>query len=350
MCLAVYCYLFYCFVEGMNSHIKNFIKHHFQHFNAAALKDAAEAYVRHLEGGGKMLLAMAGALSTGEIGLSLAEMIRQGKVHAISTTGANLEEDIFNLVAHNHYKRIPHYRYLTPQDEKNLLDNHLNRVTDTCIPEEEAMRRIDTFMVELWQKAEREGNRYFPYEYMYQLIRSGKLKEFYEIDPKNSWVVAACEKDIPIFTPGWEDSTLGNSFVANTFEGRRTPGGPVEPRRISDPSIVKSGLEQMQFLVKWYKENSKDSSIGFFQIGGGIAGDFAICVVPLIQQDLLENCKLWGYFCQISDSTTSYGSYSGAPPNEKITWGKLAVDTPSFVIESDASIVAPLIFAYVLGW
>ncbi len=90
--------------------------------------------------------------------------------------------------------------------------------------------------------------------------------------------------------------------------------------------------------------------VGFFQIGGGIAGDFPICVVPMLEQDLERDTPLWGYFCQISDSTTSYGSYSGAVPNEKITWGKLDGNTPKFIIESDATIVAPLVFAYVLGW
>ncbi|MCX7830176.1 MAG: deoxyhypusine synthase family protein, partial [Acidobacteria bacterium] len=63
----------------------------------------------------------------------------------------------------------------------------------------------------------------------------------------------------------------------------------------------------------------------------------------------MKNVPLWGYFCQISEAATSYGSYSGAVPNEKITWGKLGVDTPKFVVESDATIVAPLIFAYVLN-
>ena len=117
---------------------------------------------------------------------------------------------------------------------------------------------------------------------------------------------------------------------------------------IKDLSGVKSGLEMMESLITWYRENTKSNGIGFFQIGGGIAGDFPICVVPLIQQDLKEDVKLWSYFCQISDSTTSYGSYSGAVPNEKITWGKLGSDMPSFIIESDATIVAPLIFQYVL--
>ena len=323
--------------------VKSFVKKNFKHFNSAVVVDAAEAYTKLLDSNGKMFLVMAGAMSTAELGISLAEMIRRGKVHAICCTGANLEEDLFNLVANKHYKRVPHYRYLRAEDEKKLFDEHMNRVTDTCIPEEEAMRRIEKQIFKLWKKADQNNERYFPYEYMYQLIKSGALKEFYEIDPKDSWLIAACEKNLPIWTPGWEDSTLGNIFVA------LTRGRNYYNESIKNIQIVKSGLEQMSFLIDWYRENSKDSEIGFFQIGGGIAGDFPICVVPLIQQDLNEKCKLWGYFCQISDSTASYGSYSGAVPNEKITWGKISVDTPSFVIESDATIVAPLIFAYVLG-
>jgi deoxyhypusine synthase len=316
--------------------IKDFITHHYRHFNSAVVIDAAQAYVDHIEGGDKMLVTLAGAMSTAELGLSFAEMIRQGKVHGICSTGANLEEDIFNLVAHNHYKRVPNYRTLSDDDELELLAGGWNRVTDTCIPEEEAMRRIERRMLDLWKAASEKGERYFPYEYMYQLIESGVLEEWYEIDPKNAWLLAACERKLPVFVPGWEDSTLGNVFVAAAIRGD------------VNYNCVKSGLELMGELVDWYKTNTEDTSIGFFQVGGGIAGDFPICVVPLIQQDLKQDCRLWGYFCQISDSTTSYGSYSGAVPNEKITWGKLSVDTPRFVIESDATIVAPLIFAYVL--
>jgi deoxyhypusine synthase len=114
---------------------------------------------------------------------------------------------------------------------------------------------------------------------------------------------------------------------------------------------VRTGIEYMTALAQWYTEVTRAASVGFFQIGGGIAGDFPICVVPMLHQDLgRTDVPLWGYFCQISDSTTSYGSYSGAVPNEKITWGKLGVQTPKFIIESDASIVAPLVFAVVLGW
>lgn len=318
--------------------IKKFIQENFKHFNAATLVDASEAWVKHLEGGGKTLLAMAGAMSTAELGISLSEMIRRDKIHCISATGANLEEDIFNLIAHTSYKRIPNYRNLSATEELELKNAHLNRVTDTCIPEEEAIRRLEKALYPFWKKADKEKKSYFPYEFIYQAIRGKELEKYYEIDPKNSWVIAACEKNIPILTPGWEDSTLGNVAVAQTRAGN-----------IENFSFVKSGLEQMNFLIDWYLKNSKNSSIGFFQIGGGIAGDFSICVVPLIRQDLKKDCPLWGYFCQVSDSTTSYGSYSGASPNEKITWEKLGIDTPRFAIESDASIVVPLMFKYVLS-
>lgn len=325
-------------IQERTATIKGFLKKNFRHFNAAVIIDAAEAYNAHLGKGGKMFLTMAGAMSTAELGLTLAEMIREGKVHGICTTGANLEEDIFNLVAHDHYERVPHYRHLTAQEELALRDRGMNRVTDTCIPEEEAMRRIERHILKLWQKADQEKQRYLPYEFMYQLIKTGVLESSYQIDPKDSWVIAACEKNLPIFTPGWEDSTLGNIFVANVIQ-----------KKVSNFQVMKSGVEQMAALIDWYRENTKQESLGFFQIGGGIAGDFPICVVPLITQDLKEQCRLWGYFCQISDSTTSYGSYSGAVPNEKITWGKLDAHTPKFIIESDATIVAPLMFAYVLG-
>ncbi len=319
--------------------ISQYISHHYRHFNAAALMDAAKGYETHLLEGGKMLVSLAGAMSTAELGLSFAEMIRQDKVAIISCTGANLEEDIMNLVAHTHYKRVPNYRDLTPQDEWELLEKGLNRVTDTCIPEEEAFRKIQHNIVKIWKDAETNGERYFPHEFMYKLLLSKVMEKDYEIDAKNSWMVAAAEKNIPIICPGWEDSTMGNIFASYCIKGELKP------------STMKSGIEYMMWLADWYPKNSEGKGVGFFQIGGGIAGDFPICVVPMLYQDMeMHNIPFWSYFCQISDSTTSYGSYSGAVPNEKITWGKLDIHTPKFIVESDATIVAPLIFAWVLGW
>ncbi|CAM3848111.1 MULTISPECIES: deoxyhypusine synthase family protein [Flavobacterium] len=323
----------------MKGPISQFIEHNYLHFNAAALVDAAKGYEEHLLDNGKMMVTLAGAMSTAELGKSLAEMIRQDKIHIISCTGANLEEDIMNLVAHKSYKRIPNYRDLTPQEERNLLDNHFNRVTDTCIPEEEAFRRLQSHLFDIWNKAEKAGERYFPHEFMYQMINSGVLEQYYEIDPKDSWMVAAAEKNLPIVVPGWEDSTMGNIFASYCIKGELKV------------STTKSGIEYMTWLADWYPKNCEGKGIGFFQVGGGIAGDFPICVVPMLYQDMeMHDIPFWSYFCQISDSTTSYGSYSGAVPNEKITWGKLDITTPKFIVESDATIVVPLIFAYILGW
>ena len=323
------------------SPISAFIARHFRHFNSAALVDAAAGYSRHIDGGGRMLVTLAGAMSTAELGRSLAEMIRAGKVHAICCTGANLEEDVFNLVAHSHYVRVPNYRELTAADEEALLARHLNRVTDTCIPEHEAIRRIEKVILEEWTAADSAGTPRFPHEFLYRVLLSGALTEHYDADPRDSWLLAAAERNLPMFVPGWEDSTLGNIFTSHVITGD-----------VKNVHTVRTGIEYMLSLAEWYTATATtQSTIGFFQVGGGIAGDFPICVVPMLHQDLgRTTVPLWGYFCQVSDSTTSYGSYSGAVPNEKITWGKLSSTTPRFVIESDATIVVPLVFASVLGW
>jgi deoxyhypusine synthase len=277
--------------------VSQYILHHYRHFNAAALIDAAKGYETHLIGGGKMMVTLAGAMSTAELGLSLAEMIRQDKVHIISCTGANLEEDIMNLVAHSHYKRVPNYRDLSPQEEWDLLENHYNRVTDTCIPEEEAFRRLQKHIYALWKNANDNNERYFPHEFMYKLLLSGALKEHYEIDVKDSWMMAAAEKNLPIIVGGWEDSTMGNIFASYVIKNELKA------------TTMKSGIEYIVWLAELYRQHSGGKGVGFFQIGGGIAGDFPICVVPMMYQDLeWHDVPFWSYFCQISDSTTSYGS------------------------------------------
>ncbi|MDK2972444.1 MAG: deoxyhypusine synthase [Candidatus Sumerlaeota bacterium] len=323
----------------MAAPITEFMDHNFRHFNARETLEAARAYKKFVEDGGEMLIAMAGAMSTAEIGLTLADMIRADKVHIICCTAANLEEDVFNLFAHNDYEVVADWRALSAEDEKALYERGYNRVTDTCIPES-VMRHTESILVKLWANAADKGEQYFPYEYVYKLLDDPSLAQHYHIPAEHSWVLAAKEKGIPILTPGWEDCSHGNIFCANVMMGQ-----------IKSHSCVKSGTQQMEFLAQHYmKRVEQKIPIGFFQIAGGIAGDFPICVVPMLIQDMKKkDLPLWGYFAQISDSTTSYGSYSGAVPNEKITWGKLDCDTPKFMINSDASVIAPLMFSYILG-
>ncbi len=317
--------------------ISAFMEKHYRHFNARETLAAAKAYRQFIEDGGKMLVSLAGAMSTAELGISLAEMIRQDKVHAISCTAANLEEDLFNLFAHDEYEVIPDWRALTADDEVELLNKGMNRVTDTCIPET-VMNHLQHRLLRYWREAAEQGVSYFPYEYFWRILDDEELKSKYQVPIEHSWVAAAKEKNILIVSPGIEDSTLGNMFTARVMDGT-----------VKSHAALKSGTQQLQLLAEWYQRESARHPIGFFQIGGGIAGDFAICAVPMLIQDLEREVPLWAYFAQISDATTSYGGYSGAVPNEKITWTKLARDTPKFMIQSDATIVAPLLFGYVLG-
>jgi deoxyhypusine synthase len=321
--------------------IRSFMERNYLHFNARETVAASQAYERHIDAGGKMLVSLAGAMSTAELGISLSRMIRAGKVHAISCTGANLEEDLFNLLAHDDYEVIEDWRALSVGEETALYERGMNRVTDTCIPEG-VVRLVEDALVGHWSRACERGERKLPYQFLYDVLRSGELAPHYQIDPKDSWLIAAQEEDIPVYSPGWEDSTTGNIFAASVIK-----------QAVPNHQCCVTGTEQFADLIHWYLANNGETkghpSVGFFQIGGGIAGDFAICVVPSIIQDLNRATPFWGYFCQITDAEVSYGGYSGAVPNEKITWGKLAADTPKFLIKSDATIVAPLMFGYVLG-
>lgn len=323
--------------------IRRFMRANYLHFNSREVVAAAQGYADHIDAGGRMLVSLAGAMSTARLGQTLARMIRADKVHAISCTGANLEEDLFMLLAGKEYEHCPDWRALSSDDEQALYDRGMNRVTDTCIPET-VMRHLERRLIERWKDASAKGERKFPFQYLFDIIRSGEIAEHYQLPVEQSWMAAAAEMDIPVYSPGWEDSTTGNIFAANVIKGV-----------LPDHRCVKTGTEQMQHLADWYVANMAGAnpgapSVGFFQVGGGIAGDFAICAVPMLIQDLKQDAtRFWGYFCQTSDACTSYGGYSGAVPNEKITWGKLDPGTPKFMIESDATIVAPLIFAYVLG-
>jgi len=312
-----------------------FILKNYNNFNARALKDATIAYWRHMEKGGRMFFAVGGAMSSAQLGITLAPAIRSGLISGMSVTGANLEESLFRLVAHNSYKDFPDYRYFTKEDDTKILEDRMRRVTDTSIPEDEAFRVVEKKIVPAWKKASEEGTRKFWHEYFYDLIKSVE-KEKHEGKPEECWLLAAAENNIPIVVPGHEDSTFGNIFASYVKTGE------------CSPNIVKSGIEYMAQFYDEYQKLSEGAGVGFFQIGGGISGDFPICVVPSIKYDLQKEVKPWAYFCQISDSTTSYGSYSGATPNEKITWDKLTKDTPMFVVESDATIVAPLMLEALL--
>ena len=306
------------------------IASNYHNFNSASLKHALIDYNAHIRKGGAMFWSVAGAMSTARLGISLAPAIRHGLVHGISTTGANLEESLVRLLSHSKYKNEYNYRFLSRSDDEKILTDGYARVTDTLIPES-AFSKVKALLMPRWIEANKRNERRFWHEHFYELVADARIRSHFDGDPAECWLLAAAEMNIPIIVGGYADSSFGNIFAAECYKGNLSP------------TIIKSDIEYMMSFYDIYRKVlSKGPGAGFFQVGGGIAGDFPICVVPSIRQDLGEAANQWAYFCQVGDSTTSYGSYSGAPPNEKITWDKLSKETPMHMIESDATIVVPI--------
>lgn len=316
------------------------------HLNGGSTMQAAQWLKNHVENGGKIVVTLAGALSSFQIGVMLAELIRKNKVHLVSATGANHEESYYRYVAHSHYAYIPRYTELTPEQEAELRDAGLRRITDTFLPEDESVRIMEPHLLKMWQTAEKKRQRFFPHEYFRRLYAEKLIKPDPKANPADCWTLAAYEKNIPIVIPGFEDSTMGNIFASYTYNGPLKKKGDIT---ISS-NIMKSGLEYFHLMYDWYSKESKNSPIAFLQLGGGIAADFPICVVPSIKHDLKNNkVRDWAGFIEIGSSPMSYGSYSGAGGKEKITWDKLSTQSYYQIIQSDVTLAFPYIAAVLLG-
>ena len=338
------------YVKKHKTPVSAFAEKTLNHCNGGATYQAALWLKNHLDKGGKLVVTIAGALSSFQVGVMLAEMIRQDKVHLISATGANHEESYYRYVAHSHYAYIPRYTELTPEQEAELRDAGLRRITDTFLPEDESVRIMEPHLLKMWKTAEKKGERYFPHEYFRRLFAEGLIKPDPLANPEDCWTYAAYKKNIPIVIPGFEDSTMGNIFASYTYDGKYRPKNKTGEKIVLDQKIMKSGLEYFTSLYDWYMEASKNSPIAFLQLGGGIAADFPICVVPSLKHDLqLPKIRDWAGFIEIGSSPMSYGSYSGAGGKEKITWDKLSTQSYYQIIQSDVTVAFPWIAAVLLN-
>ncbi|HBD05549.1 TPA: deoxyhypusine synthase [Candidatus Uhrbacteria bacterium] len=332
-------------IKQSSEPVSEFAKQTLRHCNGGAALQAALWLKQHLDSGGKFVVTIAGALSSFQVGVMLAELIRKNKVHLISATGANHEESYYRYVAHSHYAYIPRYTELTPEQEAELRDTGLRRITDTFLPEDESVRIMEPHLLKMWQDAQQKGERYFPHEYFRRLFSENLVQADPNANPNECWAYAAYKHNIPIVIPGFEDSTMGNIFSSYTYAGKHKKEGDV----LLNQNIMKTGLEYFHFLYDWYMEESKDTPIAFLQLGGGIAGDFPICIVPSLKHDLrVHGVRDWAGFIEIGSSPMSFGSYSGAGGKEKITWDKLSTESYYQIIQSDVTVVFPWLAAVLL--
>ncbi|TSC75109.1 MAG: deoxyhypusine synthase [Parcubacteria group bacterium Gr01-1014_30] len=328
-----------------SSPVSQYAKRTLKHTNAGSTMEAALWLRRHLKKGGKLVVTLAGALSSFQIGVTLAELIRKDKVHLVSATAANHEESYYRYVAHSHYAYIPRYTELTPVQEAELRDAGLRRITDTFLPEDESVRIMEPHLLKMWQQAQKRLESYFPHEYFRRLFKEKLIRPDSKANPDDCWVFASYKKNIPILVPGFEDSTMGNIFASYAYKGPHKKKGDI----IIDGRVMKSGVEYFHFLYDWYMKETRNVSIAFLQLGGGIAADFPICVIPSLKHDLkLPKVKPWAGFIEIGSSPMSYGSYSGAGGKEKITWDKLDPKSYYQIIQSDVNLAFPWIAAVLL--
>ena len=334
-------------VKKSSKPISKFAERTLLHCNGGSTMGAALWLKNHLDNGGKLVITLAGALSSFQVGVMLAELIRKDKVHLISATGANHEESYYRYIAHSHYANIPRYTELTPAQEAELRDAGLRRITDTFLPEDESVRIMEPHLLKMWKEAQKKGEKYFPHEYFRKLFAQKLIKPDPKANPDDCWVYAAYEKNVPIVVPGFEDSTMGNIFSSYVYDGHHKKKGDT----VLDGSVMKTGLEYFHLMYDWYMKESKTAPIAFLQLGGGISADFPICVVPSLKHDLGLHGKVrdWAGFIEIGSSPMSYGSYSGAGGKEKITWDKPSTKSYYQIIQSDVTVAFPWIAAVLLG-
>ena len=338
--------------------VTNFLIATKRHCNGGRTVDAGLWLKNHIDNGGKIFLSMSGAGSSFQLGILIAKMIRKGKISGISVTGANLEESLYRYVAHSHYAYIPNYENLTPQEEEELARAGLRRITDTFLPEEESVGKTHPQLEKLWKEAQGKGESWLWHDYFMQLFERDMIEKDSEAKAEECWLYEAWKYKIPVFVPGREDSTMGNIFSHACYNGKDSMLSKYKLEEPIDPSVIKPPDAYMHKLAEWYMDITKDSSVAFLQLGGGIAADFPICVAPHLKDDYFhdeteekkdEMVKPWAGFIEIYSSPMSFGSYSGAGPKEKITWKKLNEKSYGVQIFGDYTTIFPDIAAIILN-
>lgn len=341
--------------------ISNWLVHTMRHCNGGRTVDAGLWLKKHCDEGGKIFLTMSGAGSSFQQGIMISELIRAGKIGGISVTGANLEESLYRALANEAYGNIPDYQELTRNQEQEFDDVGLRRITDTFLPEGETVRVILPLFEKMWRAAHRGKERRLWHEYFFDLFTWKMITPEQMTNPRDCWLYQAWLHKIPIFVPGYEDSTMGNIFTYYCFNGTHPFLKRYKQRKPINNDVVLPGTAYMHSLVQMYMNatrGGKKNWLAFLQLGGGIAADFPICVVPHLKKDYLAEESLqkqkrlippWAGFVEIFSSPMSYGSYSGAGGKEKITWSKLNPDAYMMQIQGDYTMHFPPIAALVLG-
>ncbi len=275
-------------------------------FGAGRLCEAAEIYremVSDMEC--TKFFGLAGAMVPAGMRQVVNDMIRDGDIDILVSTGANLVHDIIESLGLHHYKGTD------TADDVELRQCSINRIYDVFLPEEH------------FAKLEEKLQPIFK-----ELPDKLSICEFLshigsKLDDDNSILKSAYDMGIPVYCPAIQDSIIG----LQAWLYRQT-----------NPLNVDVFADMKGLIDRCYEAKRA----GVFIVGGGVPKNF-------ILQSMLVTPKSFDYAIQLTMDRPESGGLSGATLDEARSWGKVGESARSVTVYSDATITLPIIVAAAKG-
>jgi deoxyhypusine synthase len=293
-------------------------------FNGGRLAEGCDLFGRMIDSGATIALTVTGAMSPAGMGGAIQAMIEAGFVDLVIATGANLYHDLHFAL------KLPVVQGHFQVDDRELYRAGIERIYDVFITED-SLLDTDAFVREALEKAPRALRARISTPQLHHYL--GHLVLQNAALPEKSWVATAARYDVPVFTSSPGDSSIGMNVAAMKLRGGETTIDP-------DLDVLHSTA-----IVYDAKLN------GVVILGGGSPKNFYLQTQPTLWQILDLNRGGHEYVLQISTDSPQWGGLSGATPSEAISWGKVQANMLKnhVVVYSDATVAAPLVFAYALS-
>jgi deoxyhypusine synthase len=303
--------------------IRGFIENIFgkSGFNARRLAEACDIYRRMLEDDASICITLAGAMTPVGMSGPLIQLIENGCVDFIISTGANLYHDLHRAFNLPMFQGDPH------ADDDGLRNNGLARILDVYITDLETMMPTDRIILE--SVIGKEFTKPISSADLHECIGHHVLER--APSPKKSFVASAAENGVPIYTPSPADSSIGMNLIVPHILGQKI---------MLDPLL---DILETTAIVRAAKKN------GVIIVGGGAPKNFYMQTQPVLWQILQDNQGGHDYFIQMTVDSPEYGGLSGATPEEAVSWGKVKdAQKNCVVVNSCCSILFPLLSKYAI--
>lgn len=269
---------------------------------AGELSRAVELYSQMIMEGAVVFLGLAGPLVPGGLRKVITDIIRSGMANVVVSSGANIVHDMIEAFGGTHYSGSFN------ADDVELRDKGIGRVGNIYVPKED-------FIV--FEKRCREIFKGIPEKLRVNLSVRELLSIIgASIKDKGSFLKAARDFDVPVFSPGITDSMLGLQLFFYSQEEK----------------VVLNVLKDMKELADIVFKADK---AGALMIGGGVPKHYILGVNTL--RDGID------YGIQITTDRGDGGSLSGAKLEEAISWGKAGKKARLVSLVGDATILLPLL-------